>query len=84
MLICKDCLSEDCNCVCTICNNYQPEINTPEKKTRRKKEAKKTGSAVTCVGRGYPLYTGLTKKRKYKDQQNHQRKKGRLASSSSV
>ena len=55
MLICKDCLSEDCNCVCTICNKHQPEINTPEKKTRRKK-ATQTGSAVTRVGSGQTLY----------------------------
>ena len=56
MLICKDCLSEDCNCVCTICNKHQPEINTPEKKLEERKKAKQTGSAVTRVGSGYTLY----------------------------
>ena len=66
MLICKDCLSEDCNCVCTICNKHQPEINTPEKKLEERKKTKQTGLVVTGnLSRKWvhPICTGLTKKK---------------------
>ena len=58
-----DCLSEDCNCVCTICNKHQPEINTPEKKTRRKKKSQVDWiSCNSCRTWVHPICTGSTKK----------------------
>ena len=67
MLICKDCLSEDCNCVCTICNKHQPEINIPEKKTRRKKESQVDWiNCNSCRKWVHPICTGLTKKENIK------------------
>ena len=67
MLICKYCFSEDCNCVCTICNKQQPKINTPVKKTRRKKGSQEDWiSCNLCRKWVPPICTGLTKKENIK------------------
>ena len=70
MLICKDCLSEDCNSICTIGKKHQPEINTAEKKTKRKKESQVQVdcgiSCNTCRKWVHPICTGLTKKENIK------------------
>ena len=64
MPIGKLCLCEDCICTCTICNKHQPNILSPVKVTRNKKETHINWiSCNSCKNWVHPKCSGLTKKK---------------------
>ena len=62
MPICKLCLCEDCIRTCAICNKHQPNILSPVKVTRNKKENHINWiSCNACKNWVHPKCSGLTK-----------------------
>ena len=62
MPICKLCLCENCIRTCAICNKHQPNILSPVKVTRNKKENHINWiSCNACKNWMHPKCSGLTK-----------------------
>ena len=67
MPICKLCLFEDCIRTCAICNKHQPNILSPVKVTRNKKENHFNWiNSNSCKNWVHPKCSGLTKKENIK------------------
>ena len=68
-----------CICTCAVCIKHQPNILSPVKVTRNKKEIHINWiNCNSCKNWVHLQYSGLTKKRKYKTWKTYKGKENRL------